>query len=208
MKKIISICNSKGGAGKTTILLNLAIALNEKYKVTVLDLDFQKSSMVFNNIRKENKRSLLNIIQAESEKDLKKAIKENTGILLIDTGAYDSDLNRMAILLSDMIISPVCDNSIDIYGILMFNEYLKKLKAAKPSLKTNILINRLSAKGSTKEIINQVKENKNTMVLMKSILKDRQAYKNLFITGESVIEAKRKNEATAEILKLMAEVIK
>ena len=70
------------------------------------------------------------------------------------------------------------------------------------------IINRLSAKGSTKEIINQVKENKNTMVLMKSILKDRQAYKNLFITGESVIEAKRKNEATAEILKLTAEVIK
>lgn len=208
MKKIISICNSKGGAGKTTILLNLAIALNEKYKVTVLDLDFQKSSMVFNNIRKENKRSLLNIIQAESEKDLKKAIKENQGILLIDTGAYDSDLNRMAILLSDMLITPVSDNSIDIYGLLMFNEYLKKLKTVKPSLKTNILINRLSAKGSTKEIINQVKENKNTMVLMKSILKDRQAYKNLFITGESVIEAKRKNEAIAEILKLMAEVIK
>jgi len=208
MKKIIAICNSKGGSGKTTILLNLAIALNEKYKVTVLDLDFQKSSMVFNNIRKENKRSLLNIIQAESEKDLKKAIKENTGILLIDTGAYDSDLNRMAILLSDMLITPVSDNSIDIYGLLMFNEYLKKLKTVKPSLKTNILIDRLSAKGSTKEIINQVKENKNTMVLMKSILKDRQAYKNLFITGESVIEAKRKNEATAEILKLTAEVIK
>ena len=66
------------------------------------------------------------------------------------------------------------------------------------------IINRLSAKGSTKEIINQVKENKNTMVLMKSILKDRQAYKNLFITGESVIEAKRKNEATAAINKFKA----
>lgn len=41
MRKIITIACSKGGVGKSTIALNLAIELNRRYAVTVLDLDYQ-----------------------------------------------------------------------------------------------------------------------------------------------------------------------
>ena len=44
MGKIISFSNQKGGSGKTTLSINLAVLWsNSKYKVAVIDADKQKS---------------------------------------------------------------------------------------------------------------------------------------------------------------------
>ncbi|MCV3414633.1 ParA family protein, partial [Campylobacter lari] len=53
--KIISICNEKGGSGKSTIAINLAIELAKKEKVLVIDADPQQSINTFISIRKEEK---------------------------------------------------------------------------------------------------------------------------------------------------------
>lgn len=208
MRKIITIACSKGGVGKSTIALNLAIELNRQHAVTVLDLDYQKSATLFNKIRKSNGLEPLNIVRAENDKALKKIVKENAGILIIDTGAFDSDLNRMAILLSDMVITPISDSEVEIYGLLMFNEYLKSMKKAKPSLKAHVLINHLPPRASTAEIINQVKDNNKTLTLLKTVIKERNDYRHIFTKGQGVTEATKKREAATEIIALAKEVLK
>lgn len=51
---IISICNEKGGSGKSSIAINLAIYLGSiGEKVLLLDADPQQSVNVFNKIREE-----------------------------------------------------------------------------------------------------------------------------------------------------------
>ena len=44
MSKVIAISNQKGGTGKSTIATNLAVEL----KTSLLDLDKQHSSIIFN----------------------------------------------------------------------------------------------------------------------------------------------------------------
>ena len=44
MAKIICIANRKGGVGKTTLATNLAVALNNKCKSSLIDADEQQSA--------------------------------------------------------------------------------------------------------------------------------------------------------------------
>lgn len=208
MKKVITVAVTKGGSGKSTIALNLAIELGKKHNVRLLDLDYQKSATLFNRIRTNEGHEPLEMLTAETVKDIQKIIKANTGILIIDTGAFDSDNNRTAIRLADKIITPTSDTEIDIYGLLMFNEYLLEIKKAKPSLKACVLMNRLKPKATGKEIISQVEANKKTMTLMKTIIHERNEYAHLFAKGTGATEAKRKTAASEEIAKLAKEVLK
>lgn len=51
---IVSICNEKGGSGKSSIAINLAIYLGSiGEKILLLDADPQQSVAVFNKIKEE-----------------------------------------------------------------------------------------------------------------------------------------------------------
>src|SRR6266478_8309301 len=48
---IISLGNVKGGVGKTTLAVNLAIALSQKHRVLLIDGDEQGTSLLFTKLR-------------------------------------------------------------------------------------------------------------------------------------------------------------
>lgn len=208
MKRIITVANLKGGTGKSTIALNLAIELSKKHAVTVLDLDAQRSSTIFNRLRESEGLEPLEMQQAQSEKELKKIIAGNAGILIIDSGAQDSDINSYVIAHADYLICPVSDAEVEIYGLLTFNELLKKIKKANRKLKGHVLMNRLPARATGADIAEQVKKNPGTLTLMKTIIRERTEYRHLFAHGKGATEATRKTAASEEIKSLAKEVLK
>lgn len=208
MKRVITVANLKGGTGKSTVALNLAIELSKKHAVSVLDLDAQRSSTIFNRLREGEGLEPLEMQQAQSEKEIKKIIAANTGILVIDSGAQDSDLNAFVIGHADYIICPVSDAEIEIYGLLTFNELLKKIKKANRKLKAHVLMNRLPAKATGADIADQVKKHPGTLALMKTIIRERNEYRHLFAHGKGATEATRKTAAAEEVKSLAKEVLK
>lgn len=208
MKKVITVANLKGGTGKSTVALNLAIELSKKHAVSILDLDAQKSATIFNRLREGEGLEPLEMHTAQSEKEIKKIITDNKGLLIIDSGAQDSDINRFVICHADFIICPVSDAEIEIYGLLTFNELLKTFKKANRKLKAHVLMNRLPAKATGADIADQVKKNPGTLALMKTIIRERKEYKHLFARGKGATEATRKTAAADEIKALVKEVLK
>lgn len=205
MNKVIVVAHQKGGVGKSTIASNIAVELSKFYNVRVVDLDLQKSLTYFNNLRKSANLTPCDIINVSSLNDLKELINNNTGLLIIDAGGYDSDINRVAISGADILITPVSDSGIELVGLLAFRQILRDIRKIRPDLQAHVLLNKIHtrANSSLNEIFNFVKDN-NEFTKFNAILRDRADYKKSFDSGKSVIEYN--NKAVQEMNELINEI--
>lgn len=205
MNKVIVVAHQKGGVGKSTIASNIAVELSKFYKVRVVDLDLQKSLTYFNNLRKSANLTQCDIINVSSLNDLKDLINNNTDLLIIDAGGYDSDINRVAISGADILITPVSDSGIELVGLLAFRQILRDIRKVRPDLQAHVLLNKIHtrANASLNEIFNFVKDN-NEFTKFNAILRDRADYKKSFDAGKSVIEYD--NKAVQEMNELINEI--
>lgn len=205
MNKVIVIAHQKGGVGKSTIASNIAVELGKLYSVRVVDLDLQKSLTYFNNLRKSANLTQCDIVNVSSLNDLKELINNNTGLLIIDAGGYDSDINRVAISGADILITPVSDSGIELVGLLAFRQILRDIRKVRPDLEAHVLLNKIHtrANSSLNEIFDFVKDN-NEFSKFNAILRDRADYKKSFDAGKSVIEYN--NRAVEEMNELINEI--
>ncbi len=208
MQKVITIAHQKGGVGKSTISLNLAVELSKKYPVSVIDLDYQKSISIFNENRKDAGLKPLNIIPIENKKELMDVIDHTEGIVLIDSGGFDSDLNRIAILGADIVITPLSNNLIEIYGLEAFKKILIELREARDDLKSNILLNNVNpqATKSIQELQEYINSNKEYFNIFETVLRRRSDFAKSFEVGKSVVEIDKTSKAAKEIKSLIKEI--
>lgn len=206
---VITVAHQKGGVGKSTIASNLAVEYFKTYgdKLTVVDLDTQRSLTYFNNIRRFNDIAELPIVQVKSAEELTEIIKADKGMILIDAGGFDSDVNRVAMLYADRIITPVSDSSFELAGLMVFRGILRELRAARPDLVATVLLNRVHpfAGKSLEEIFDFARSNAE-FDIFETILRDRGEYKRATENGKSVVELVRDGKAAAEINNLMKEM--
>jgi len=209
---IITIAHTKGGVGKSLISFHLAIAL----KAAVIDLDFQRTIIINNEMRKNSGFKPIAVLQTKSLEDLIKLRDHNLKnkntkeekIFIIDVGGFDSDVNRVAIAIADTIIVPANDKTNDIIGLHQFKQIIDEIdEAAGTNLKPKLLINNVSP--TTKDFMSLdsfVNENKN-FSLMKSILRTRADYYKTLETGTGITELKD-SKAKKEFKKLIKEIKK
>lgn len=117
--KIITVAQQKGGAGKTTIAANLAVALSRKGKVVaLLDTDPQGSLGRWFMTRRENGDPGMGFSTASAwgvsyECD---KLRSEADYILVDTPPkIDSDL-KPAIRESDLVIVPVSASQVDVWA--------------------------------------------------------------------------------------------
>ena len=208
MQKVITVAHQKGGVGKSTIALNLAVELAKKHPLSIIDLDYQKSLTIFNEHRKEQGLPELTILQAEDEKSLMQLIDNTEGYILIDSGGFDSDLNRIALIGADLIITPLSNNLIEIYGLEAFKKILQELKEAGFSTKAHVLLNSVnpSATKAIKEMQEYIANNSESFAIFKTILRRRSLYAKSFEEGRSVVEIDPKSKAAQELQGLIQEI--
>ncbi|HDV6579253.1 TPA: ParA family protein [Campylobacter lari] len=214
--KIISICNEKGGSGKSTIAINLAIELAKKEKVLVIDADPQQSINTFISIRREEKFNKIFDYEFKTGDDfldylfdLKNSSKKNYEYVISDTGGRDSKEMRYALSLSDIILVPVIPSQID---VSVFDRMVEVLKQAKEEENTNlkvfVLINNASTNPFLRKKVEELKEyiraiDEKFIELIDFVIYGREKYKISIQMGLGVTEMNDKeNKASLEIKEL------
>lgn len=204
---IVNVAHQKGGVGKSTIAINLAVSL----KADILDLDNQHSCMLFNKIRKASGRDTLNCISCDEETELDSILKQyhNSNTLIIDSGGFDSKNNRLALIKSALIITPVSPSQIELFGLQKFERILKEASdTLKTNVRTNVVINNADArsKGTTLGVQEFIEENPTYLNLFKTVVHNRADFKKAYANGVGVTELDNKGKASSEIQQLAKEI--
>lgn len=131
---IIAITNLKGGSGKTTLSVNLAVALTLRGKsVCILDTDVQqRSSMKWAGDRDEELPHI-SVYGVEENQIIKEAAKLNKeyDIVILDGSPQLADLADSTMLASDVVIIPVKPSILDFRSTEEFIVRYRRIRGLK-----------------------------------------------------------------------------
>lgn len=214
---IITLAHQKGGTGKSTLAWNLAVEMTKKYKrygyekFLFVDLDNQESVTMTNRLRMQYEQIPLEIIRFTDDERSKlekfmNSIDDNT-LVIIDSGGYDADLNRLAIIASDFVITPVSSDYMEIFGLQKFKTILEELSLIKKeTVKVHVLLNKIDPKlKDFSDIVDFVNEIEH-FNLMNTVIRFRSDYKHSIGYGFSVRELDKKSKASNEIINFVKEI--
>ena len=216
---IITLAHQKGGTGKSTLAWNLAVEMRKKYKkygykkFVFVDLDNQESVTMTNRLRMQYEQEPLEIVRFTDDErarleDFINSIEDDT-LVIIDSGGYDADLNRLAIIASDFIVTPVSSDYMEIFGLQKFKTILEELSNIKnETVVVNVVLNKIDPKlKDFNDIIDFINDIKNFR-LLDTVLRFRSDYKHSIGYGFSVKELDKNSKASEEISSLIKEIEK
>jgi chromosome partitioning protein len=208
---VISVTNLKGGVGKTTVSVNIAVGLALKdYSVCLVDSDREQRSATEwrdNRTIASPQITVVSVSEKQFTSEIK-ALRDKFDIVLIDGVPQLSELAQYTIGVSDLVIIPITPSLIDYRGFETFYKKYKEIKTMKEEMggrvKGAVLINRVQRNRLVNEIPDAVQSY--GITLFKSRLVDRLAYKDTFTEGLSVLEYKDE-KAKEETRQLIEEII-
>ena len=191
--KTITICHTKGGVGKTTILINLAIFFaNRGLSVRVADCDPNKVATFISKVRSKNKE-LKNFSVTICDNTQKLENFVNTpfdGLTFIDTAGVDNELTRKGVELGELCIVPVAASITEVIGLKTFEAIVSSINIPKSKIK--ILLNQVHVRA---EKFSSFEEQlKTEFEFLKATLPQLNDFKKSLSSGRSVLEQYKKDE--------------
>lgn len=114
----IAIISQKGGAGKTTLAINLAVeAERTNLSSLLIDLDPQSSSTEWGDSRVQDYPAVLSSHASRMEKLIQKAEVNNATFVFIDTAPHSENSALEAAKIADLVLIPCRAGILDIKAI-------------------------------------------------------------------------------------------
>lgn len=206
---ILTLSHQKGGVGKSTVAWNLAVSFSKIMDTRIIDLDTQRSLTVTNALRREHNLFPIQMLHFNTAEELAEyaAADSDDVLTIIDSGGFDSAFNRVAIIASDLLITPVSDKPFDLMGLQKYEEILKSLSEIQgETIKTHILFNNINpAMKRFGDLIDFVCTSEYFELLV-SILRQRVDIANSVGEGKSIKEYRIFSRADQEMDDLFEEV--
>lgn len=196
---IVAILNQKGGAGKTTISINLARALQIRgRKILLVDSDPQGSSRDWHAAGNGNLLTVVGLDRPTLDKDVK-AIADGYDWVLIDGAPQLAEMAVSAIKCADVVLIPVQPSPYDIWAAEDLVEVIKtrqQVTNGKPKAAFIISrqINNTNLGKEVREALNGYE-----LPVFEAGTFQRIIYAKTAATGSTVLDAEPNSDASNEI---------
>jgi len=203
---VIALVGNKGGAGKSTLCINLAAALSRHQPAVILDADPQQSSLQWRDIADGN--DALAVFQAVNGiKPALDMVDPGTRYCLIDCPpSVHSEQMQEALRLADLAIVPVQPSPLDIWATVHIENEVESARQVNPDLQAVLVINQLEPRTRLSQLMRQALDELTLPVAETAIMR-RAAYRNSFLAGRTVHDpGSRGALASDEINQLIKEM--
>ena len=210
--KIIAVVNQKGGAGKTTLSMQLAGSFSLRgNRVLVVDADPQGTATRWAASADDQlvfPASVVGLSAANSKvhREVKKFINDYQLIIIDCPPAADSLVPQSALLVADLALVPIIPSPLDMWATVGIREVIRNVETLNEDLKARLVLNQCQPNTTlAKEALEVLPEF--GIELCKTYIQSRQAYRQSAVFGQTVHEfGSKAKEAIDEIEHLADEI--
>lgn len=200
---VMVLVGNKGGAGKTTLAVNLFAALARKQTVALIDADPQGSALQWK-------------IDAEGDvfaakPDLAAQVADLSGdyrhVLIDCPPSIKAAQSKTALCLGDLALIPLQPSPLDIWAMVALEKALEQARKVNPALSAFLVVNQFELRTTLSRLMPDALSELDIAVA-KTAIRRRAIYRVSAIEGRSVFDMGRRGaDAADEIEQLISEVI-
>ena len=206
---IIAFAGQKGGIGKSTTAISVAVAAHERgARVLLVDADPQGTARTWAEVANEAGQPTPTVIAMGAT--MHKAgqltsIACNYDTTIIDCPPRHGDVQRSALMVADLVVLPCGPSAADAWALAAALEMLQEARTLRDELRACILITRKQGRTALAKGARMVLETSGIPVL-KTELGYRIAYQESLAAGRGVTTFAPRDAAATEVRNLLEEL--
>lgn len=200
--KVVTLAAQKGGAGKTTIAVHLAVqALAAGEKVVLVDTDPQGSATAWARSRGEDSPAVVAVPSSQIRDVIEASRHDGMTLVILDTPPHAAPGAAAAAALADLVLVPVRPSAFDIAASAASAEIARTAKQAAFVLS--------ACPSRAPEIMEARKAlEKQGLPVLDTEIGERRSYARAVASGRAVAEFEPEGRAAYEISRLWREIKK
>jgi chromosome partitioning protein len=186
---ILTVGNVKGGVGKTTLAINLAIALGRD--VLLIDGDEQGTALAFTELRTDRRGASDYTVIALHGTQIRNEARRLVGKyahLVIDVGGRDTGSFRAALTISNLLLIPSAPRSFDLWGVEETIALVREAREVNPGLRAVAVLNCADHQGGDNLEALQLLGEIQGLEVLPCLLSRRKAYPDAAARGLGILE--------------------
>ncbi len=198
--KIVAVLSQKGGTGKTTLSLHLAVAAHRAGHVAVvIDLDPQASAAGWKDSRKDEAPIVISVPAARLPQALQAAADGGADLVVLDTAPHSGEVALAAAEVADLVLIPCRPGILDLRAIGATARVVKL--AGKPAY---VVLNTVPPRASNVLADARAAVAVHGLEVAPVALQQRAAYAHSLTAGQTAQEYEGGGKAAEEITALYA----
>jgi chromosome partitioning protein len=198
----------KGGSGKSTVAINLAIKLVSAGRdVLLVDADDQETATDFTYLRNEKLEGNAGYTAIQlTDKAVRNQIlrqKDKYDDIVIDTGGRDTASQRAALSIADIFLVPFVPRSFDVWTLERVSDLVDDISSFNPDVRAYTFLNRADPRGTDNEEAQEQLKDCDALEFINCPIGYRKAFSHASASGLGVAEYRPTDlKAIAEFDKL------
>jgi chromosome partitioning protein len=205
--KVLAVINQKGGAGKTTLAMNLAAGLARRGPTVVIDLDPQASALQWAGAGVQPYPATVKALTGRWDgAALRQTYKAYQHIVLDCPPSLDSHASTQALRASDVALIPVLPSPVDLWASLRLPQEVESARAHNPGLRAYLVLNQIEQRSALSAAMQDALAEFGLPVL-RAAMRRRAIYRAAALDGLSVYQMGARGQGAAQEIEAILEEV-